>query len=330
MNRAPADLRTNWCKPVTRHKFRQNVTLGLILALTSLLIGCTRTEVNYAPNFTLPTLDSNNITLSDFHGKPIMLTFWKINCPACEFQMPHIQSFYNDWSNEKITVLTVNVGESAAAVREYIASSGLTFPVLLDLKQSVSQAYGIIGVPTTFFIDAKGILRAYKLGPFQSAKQIENVLKEVFPSLTFNPKPKVAPEVGNLAPDFTLQTIYNQTITLSTLRGKTVLLNFWVSSCAACVDELLHLQAAANKLPREKSVILAVNVSDTKMTVLSIVDRHGLTMPILLDEDGEVCRMYKRGCPTTFLIDENGIIKAIKDDAFQSPDEVESMVNSLQ
>ncbi len=298
--------------------------------LSSLFMACAKEKVPYAPDFTLPTLDGSSVTLSDLRGKPVMLTFWTIHCPACDFQMPYIQAFYNEWANEKVTLITINAGDSAAAVHNYVTSSGLTFPVLLDLKKRVSQTYGIPGVPVTFIIDAEGILKAYKIGAFQSRKQIEEALAQVFPSLTLTPKPKVAPEIGSIAPDFTLQTIYGQIVTLSTLRDRTVLLNFWTSTCPACIDELPYFQTVVDKRADNELAILAVNCGENNITVLSIVDSLRLSFPVLLDTDGDVCATYGRGCPTIFIIDGNGIIKTIKDDVFQSPEEIENLLDALK
>jgi peroxiredoxin len=313
-----------------RHKGYTILIIGLALILLGSLAACSKSEeVPYAPDFTLKSLNGETLSLSDFRGKPVMLTFWKIDCPACEFQMPHTQALYNEWQNEEIAVLTINVGDRAALVQEFVTSRRLTFPTLLDLQGKVAAAYGIIGVPTTFFIDAEGILKAYQIGPFQSRQAIESALKSVFPSLTLGPKTSVGPEIGNAAPDFTLQTTDGQSITLSKFRGKTVLLNFWVSSCPACVTEMPYFQAVFDEQTNEELVILAINCGETSQTVQNIVDGLKLTLPILLDPDGKVCTDYKHGAPTTFIIDGNGIITAIKDDVFQSPEEIMDMLDSM-
>lgn len=313
-----------------RHKGYTILIIGLALILLGSLAACSKSEeVPYAPDFTLKSLNGETLSLSDFRGKPVMLTFWKIDCPACEVQMPHTQALYNEWQNEEIAVLTINVGDRAALVQEFVTSRRLTFPTLLDLQGKVAAAYGIIGVPTTFFIDAEGILKAYQIGPFQSQQAIESALKSVFPSLTLGPKTSVGPEIGNAAPDFTLQTTDGQSITLSKFRGKTVLLNFWVSSCPACVTEMPYFQAVFDEQTNEELVILAINCGETSQTLQNIVDGLKLTLPILLDPDGKVCTDYKHGAPTTFIIDGNGIITAIKDDVFQSPEEIMNMLDSM-
>jgi len=141
-------------------------------------------QASYAPDFTLPTIDGESVTLSDSRGKPVMLTFWAIQCPACGLQAPYIQAFYDEWSSEKIAVLTIDVGDSVAVAQDFVSSQGFTYPVLLDPQSRVAQAYGIPGVPVTFFINTEGIAKAYKIGPFQSPEEIESALDTVWPSLT--------------------------------------------------------------------------------------------------------------------------------------------------
>lgn len=299
---------------------------------SSLFVACAKENktIPYAPDFTLPTLDGSSITLSELRGKPVMLTFWKIDCPACQLQMPYLQALYTEQPGEEITILAINVGDSPSAVHDYLSSSVLTLPVLLDSRGRIAAAYGIPGVPVTFLIDADGIAKAYKIGAFQSQSQIEEALVEVFPSFTLAPKPKVTPEIGSIAPDFTLQTIQGQIITLSTLRGKTVLLNFWVSTCPACVEELPYFQKIVDNRTNDELAILTINCGENKDTVLSTANSFRLSFPLLLDPDGDVCTTYGRGAPTAILIDGNGIIRAIKDEVFESPQEIEAMLDSVK
>jgi len=313
-----------------RHKWHTALTLGLVFVLISSFVACTKSEETpYAPDFTLQTISGETVSLSDFRGKPVMLTFWTINCAACQSQISNTQAFYDEWSSETLAVLTINVADSVSAVQDYVAIRKISYPVLLDQRGTVARTYGIPGVPVTFLIDSEGIMKAYKIGPLQSQKEIEDALSSVFPSLILKAKTETGPEIGKLAPDFTLQTIEGQIITLSEYRDKTVLLNFWVSSCAACVDEIPYFQAMLEEQENEAVIVLAINCGESSQTVKDMVDGMELTFPMLLDPDGKVCESYKRGSPTTFLINGNGIIKAIKDDVFQNPAEIESMLNSL-
>jgi peroxiredoxin len=326
-------------------KYKWYSWLILALCVMSLITvaACTKSEKAIpAPDFTLQDVDGSFVNLSDFRGTPVMLTFWRINCSACQFQLPFTQELFEKWSSDSLVVLTINVGDRAADIKDYMTSRKATYQVLLDSQGTVTQSYGLYGVPTTFFIDAQGFVKKYQIGAFENEGNMEKAIKQAFPGIVLNPKTvasegisnplqtETAPEVGKAAPDFTLQTIDNQNLSLSDLRGKTVLLNFWMSTCDACVSELPYLQAASDNQSGKQVVILAVNCGESSQIVHSIVDKLNLTIPLLLDPDGKICTTYKRGAPTAFLIDGSGIIKAIKDDAFESPEEVNSMLDSLQ
>ena len=141
--------------------------------------------------------------------------------------------------------------------------------------------------------------------------------------------PEVGPEIGNLAPDFTLQTIDGQSVTLSDFRGKMVMLVFWVMECKECIYELPYIQAIFDEKPTDRLAVLTVNVENTMTDVEEFVDTNKYTFPVLLDLDAEVCIKYRRGAPTTFFIDANGIIREIRDETFESRDEIQNILQSL-
>jgi peroxiredoxin len=324
---------------------RHNLFILAILGLLafSLLASCTESEgATRAPDFTLQTANGVSVNLIDFRGRPVMLTFWRINCPACQFQMPFTEELFNKWSSDSIAILTINVGDRAPEVQEYMAARNIHYPVLLDTDSQVTQSYGIIGVPTTFFIDGRGFIKAHQIGAFESEVAMEAAIRQTFPNVVLRARTEsktdnsgnqgleTGPEVGKIAPDFTLQTTNNQTLSLRDFQGKTVLLNFWMSTCDACLSELPYLQTVSDNLSGEQATILAVNCGESSLAVHSVVDRLKLSLPVLIDPNGTVCAAYKRGAPTAFLIDGSGIIRSIKDDAFENPDEVNNMLGSLQ
>ena len=170
---------------MTKNKRYLILLIGLALALASLLMSCAKEDNNVrAPDFTLKTLNGESITLSDLRGTPVMLVFWRIACPSCEYQRPFIQGLYDAESKAPLELLSINAGDKALAVNQYTASNNITFPILLDTDGKVTQAYGIPGVPVTIFIDINGNMQAYKIGPFQSQKELEVGLDTIYPSLT--------------------------------------------------------------------------------------------------------------------------------------------------
>jgi peroxiredoxin len=141
---------------------------------------------------------------------------------------------------------------------------------------------------------------------------------------------EIGPEIGERAPDFTLPTIDGKATSLSQFRGKIVMVNFWQSSCPACVEETPYIQAVFDGWPSDKLEILAVSVGERPVFVQTFLDSKGLTFPTLLDSDGAVHNIYRvSSFPTTFFITADGIIKEIKSGHFTSQFEIETMLKSL-
>jgi peroxiredoxin len=121
-----------------------------------------------------------------------------------------------------------------------------------------------------------------------------------------------APAVGHPAPDITATTLDGETFTLSELRGKPVVLNFWATWCPPCRAELPELQAAAERYDGEV-VIAGVNQSEPADAVRAFASQLGLNFVVPLDADGAVSRLYGvRSLPTTFFIDRQGVIRQMQ------------------
>jgi cytochrome c biogenesis protein CcdA/peroxiredoxin len=115
--------------------------------------------------------------------------------------------------------------------------------------------------------------------------------------------------IGDLAPDFQTTTLDGQTVNLSDYRGQVVLLNFWYTTCPPCQVEMPEFQAAYEEFRDQGFVILAVNREEGPGAIAQFADENGLGFPLLLDESGDIQFQYDiRGYPTSFLLDEDGVI----------------------
>ena len=129
-----------------------------------------------APDFTLETPGGELVSLSDFRGQVVVLNFWATWCVPCRLEMPEFQTLWEQHEGEDdLTVLAVNWRDPVDGVQSFIDEFGLTFPVVRDASGEVLDAYGLLGLPGTFFIDAEGVLRARVLGPLDAERLGEGV-----------------------------------------------------------------------------------------------------------------------------------------------------------
>lgn len=129
-----------------------------------------------APDFALETLDGKTVKLSDFQGKKVMLNFWATWCPPCKSEMPDMQKFYTEAGND-ITILAVNI-DPEYDVAGFAKEMNITFPILLDKEDKVMNMYQILTIPTTFFIDEKGLIQNKFMGAmtFEQMKKFSDEL----------------------------------------------------------------------------------------------------------------------------------------------------------
>lgn len=143
--------------------------------------------------------------------------------------------------------------------------------------------------------------------------------------------PTAVPQVGDKAPDFTLEDLNGAKISLSQFQCKTVLLVFASINCKACEDQMPHLITVSQQ-EGQNLVILEVYQFNSTNLVRDYTARKGLThFPALSDPKGEVAIKYgaARNPPTNFVIDRNGIIRHKKIGPFESPEEISSAIESL-
>ncbi len=127
-----------------------------------------------APNFSLQSISGDTYKLSALHGKPVLVNVWASWCTPCQTEMPAIQRMFDRYGS-KIAILAVNstTQDSIANVTDFITKNHFTFPVLLDKDGSVTKSYQVQALPTTFFINANGIIQEAIIGGPMSETLLE-------------------------------------------------------------------------------------------------------------------------------------------------------------
>jgi len=114
-----------------------------------------------APDFTLRTLEGQEITLSQFKGENIFLLFWTQGCVFCQTRgIIMVNDIYRKGQQSGLVVFSINVAESKGEVAEFVRQKGLIYPVLMDRDASVSRKkFGVYVVPTLFIIGKDGLIK---------------------------------------------------------------------------------------------------------------------------------------------------------------------------
>lgn len=142
--------------------------------------------------------------------------------------------------------------------------------------------------------------------------------------------PAQGTKAGNLAPNFQLNNLEGQPVSLGDLRGKPVILNFWATRCPPCVSEMPYLQEIYNEWSETELALLAVNIGESSTKIKEFTQSHSLSLPVLLDTKQDVARKYNiRYIPTTFFIDKEGVIQAVKVGAFPNKEAIEGDLNKI-
>lgn len=137
-----------------------------------------------APDFTLDTLDGNQVTLSELRGKILVINFWATWCPPCREETPALEKVYEQYKDSGMVILGVNLTDqdSVSEVEFFVQEFKLTYPILLDRDGSVSALYQLKGLPTTLFVNREGIIRTVVVGGPMSEtfirSRVEALLKE--------------------------------------------------------------------------------------------------------------------------------------------------------
>ena len=117
------------------------------------------------PEFIGDTLDRRRLSVSDVHGKVVVLNFWATWCLECRPEMPVLERLHRELASQGLAIIGINTREDRQTVERYASELGLTFPLVLDQRGANTGLYGVIGIPTTFVIARDGRAVGFGAGP---------------------------------------------------------------------------------------------------------------------------------------------------------------------
>jgi peroxiredoxin len=136
-----------------------------------------------APDFSLAARDGGTVQLSSLKGQVVMINFWATWCGPCRQEMPLLEQLHAKYEPLGFTLLGVNVEPDSVAATTWLKGMPVTFPILFDTKNAVAEQFGVMGMPSSVFVDREGrvryVHRGYKPGDeAQYADLIRSLVKE--------------------------------------------------------------------------------------------------------------------------------------------------------
>ncbi len=165
------------------------ISIFLLALLVFILVGCGKKQPDYgyAPPFTLPGVDGNQISLSDFEGKVLIVAFWTTWCTGCVAEIPHFIELYDEYKEQGLEIIGISLDQGRANdVKPFLKKKPVNYTILIG-NLNVSNRYKTKGIlPTTFVIDKTGKIRRKYVGSRKRKvfeKDIKTMLSETIESL---------------------------------------------------------------------------------------------------------------------------------------------------
>jgi peroxiredoxin len=134
-----------------------------------------------APDFLLESPDGGELRFSDLRGSPVLVNFWASWCAPCREEMPEIVRAYDARERDGLVVVAVNLQENAGQIEEFAREYGMRFPIVIDRSGQVAETWRvggpIEGIPSSYFVDSGGVVRARIFGPMDAERIAEELAK---------------------------------------------------------------------------------------------------------------------------------------------------------
>ena len=301
------------------------------------LVG-TNLDSTPAPSFRLHDQFGRWVSLAGLRGRPVILTFMGATCTTlCPVVAESIRRTLVELGPQQeapavVAISTDPEHDTPAAVMRFsrdhrllhrwhylVAGRATLTPIwrayhLYVAPKNAPRQIADAHTSATYLIDAAGRERVLMAGSPDVVGLDRDV--RILLGLSGVSVAQVAipaPQVGHPAPALTLPGLGGGRLSLKSMRGKVVVLNFWATWCSPCKSEMPLLQRWYQGVKRKGVVVLGVDQQEGRKDVSPFVQQVHVTYPIALDTDGVASAQYDvAGLPTTLVIDRHGIVRSFK------------------
>ena len=153
--------------------------LGTDLGVRPIVVGRSPLLDQPAPAIELQDLDGRPVSLAAFRGRPVIVNFWASWCGPCQDEFPLFRQVREERADEGLEILGVVYQDDAESARTFYDGLNATWPALVDPGGAVADAYLVVGLPITYYVDRVGVVRAVSYGPPPPkvlAEQLDKIL----------------------------------------------------------------------------------------------------------------------------------------------------------
>ena len=144
---------TNELEGFRRGRKRTIVVVVVAAALIATLFLLPGDETRI-PDFELPLLSGGTVTSSELEGNPVILNFWKADCPPCQDEAPALERAWQTYRDDGLQMIGVNVKTTRANTEAFVNEFGITYPIARDVDSELATELGVYGLPQTFFLSS--------------------------------------------------------------------------------------------------------------------------------------------------------------------------------
>ncbi len=146
----------------------RRLALAVLIFCIALVQGCEEDggyfEKRPAPDFALTLFDGNSFRLSNHRDGPVIINFFASWCIPCKAEAAVLEKTFQAYRARKVTIVGIAIQDTETKAREFVAEHGLTFPTGIDLNGNIKEAFGVYGLPTTYFVDKQGVITYLHVG----------------------------------------------------------------------------------------------------------------------------------------------------------------------
>jgi peroxiredoxin len=130
-----------------------------VMMVAGAIVPASAADGTPAPNVELRTAKGPRVRLADFRGKVVLLEIWASWCPDCKVSFPAADRLYREFKDKGVEVIAVNVDEDRKAAEAFLKAFPHTLKVMFDPRAKIPEAFYTIGMPTSYVIDPRGMIR---------------------------------------------------------------------------------------------------------------------------------------------------------------------------